>query len=470
MRETKREYLPLYSYYDRLGMVQHLEHMAQQGWLLDKLSPWYWRYRKTEPKQLRFSITYFPKATPYSPAPAAGQETFWDLCAEAGWVLAAESAQVQIFYNEQEDATPIETDPEVEFQTMDRVMRKSTIGTYIALFVLSLAQLGLQVWRLWEDPIEVLSSLISLSASFGYLPLMLVTAVEVVRYFLWRRKAKAAVEAGLGVPNLRSSRKLSIAILILTVIELAGMLLGSMQTSRTMLVSICFMLVFMVVIIVLSNVARNAMQRLRVNAWVNKIVSIGMVLVLYAAMMAGITALIFKADDIPFLRDPSIIEQYEYRGMKWEVYGDTLPLTIQDLTETDYEQWSTRLTRESSPLLTHMEGTQRPRMDALEQPDLEYQLVIIKAAPLYNLCKQQFIDWVTRHNDDLPREYWDEYRPVDPAPWGAAEAYQRYGAGTPSNQFLICWENRIAEIDYDYEWTITPTIMQTSAEKLNAVD
>jgi len=97
MRETKREFLPLYSYYDRTGIAEHLERMAAKGWLLEKMSPWFWRYRRTEPKRLRFSITYFPKATPYSPTPAVGQETFWDLCAEAGWVLAAESAQVQVF-------------------------------------------------------------------------------------------------------------------------------------------------------------------------------------------------------------------------------------------------------------------------------------------------------------------------------------------------------------------------------------
>lgn len=469
MAETKREFLPLYSYYDRTGITQHLAHMARRGWLLEKMGPWCWRYRRIEPAELQFTVTYFPKATPYSPSPAAGQETFWDLCAEAGWVLAAESAQVQVFYNEQADAVPIETDPEVEFQTVDRVMRKSSITTYILLFVLSVAQLGLQAWRFWTDPIEVLSSLLSLSASFGYLPLMLVTAIEVVRYFLWRRKARAAVEAGLGVPNLRSSRKLSVAILALTAVELLGMLLGATQTSRTMLVTTGFMLLFLILIIVLSNVARTAMRHLRVRAWVNKTVSIGMVLVLYFAMMAGITALIFKADDIPFLRDPSITERYEYRGMKWSAYGDALPLTVQDLADTDYDRWSTRLTRESSPLLTHIEATQRPRMDALTQPDLEYEVIIVKAAPLYNLCKQQFTEQVEQHNGDRPQEYWDVYQPVDAAPWGAAEAYQRMSGGTPINQFLICWEDRMAELRFDWDWEITPRMMATVCDALNRI-
>lgn len=466
MKETKREFLPLYSYYDRTGITMHLEQMATKGWLLEKMGAWGWRYRRTEPRQLHFSVTYFPRATPYTPVPADGQEAFWDLCAEAGWVLAAETAQVQVFYHEDENAVPIETDPEVEFATIHRAMKKGLMGTYVFLFVLSLLQLGFQVWRLLDDPISILSNTANLSAAFGYLPLLLVTASELIRYRLWYRKAKAAVEAGLPVPDLRSAKKLSILILVLAALELGGMLIGSMQSSRTMLVSMVFLMVFMVGIIVLSNITRTALQRRRVPAWINRTASIGMVLVLYVAMMAGFTALIFKADDIPWLRDPSITARYEYQGMTWTAYGDELPLTIQDLTETDYTQWSTRLTRERSPLLTHIEGTQRPRMDALQEPDLEYELVIVKAGFLYSLCKQQFIDWIERWNDEVPPEFWDEYRPVDSAPWSAVAAYQLYSAGEPRNQFLICWKDRIAEIQFDWEWAITPELAAAAAEKL----
>ena len=469
MRETKREFLSLYSYYDRTGITEHLEEMAAKGWLIEKMGVWSWRYRKIEPKRLRFSITYFPKATPYSPTPAVGQETFWDLCAEAGWVLAAESAQVQVFYNAHEDATPIETDPEVEFRTMDHAMRKTSINTYILLLILSVAQLGLQVWRLKSDPIEVFSSTLSLSSTFGYLPLMLVTGSELIRYFLWRRKARAAVEAGLPVPNLKSAKKLSLLILVLAAIEICAMLFGAMQSSRVMLVSMTFMLLFLILIIVLSNVARTAMQRLRIKAWVNKTVSIGMVLALYLAMMAGITALIFKADDIPFLQDPSITERYEYKGMTWTVYGDELPLTIQDLVPTDYTQWSTELTRSTSPLMTHLRASQRPRMDALEQPDLDYEIVIVQQGFLYDLSRKHFTDWAERHNHEVPQEFWDEYRPIDAVPWKAVEAYQLYNAGTPVNRFLICWEDRMAELNFDWDWVISPELMATTAEAINRI-
>ena len=40
MKHTKRELIPLYSYYDRSGIAAHLADMAAQGWMLDKLSGW----------------------------------------------------------------------------------------------------------------------------------------------------------------------------------------------------------------------------------------------------------------------------------------------------------------------------------------------------------------------------------------------------------------------------------------------
>ena len=93
-------------------------------------------------------------------------------------------------------------------------------------------------------------------------------------------------------------------------------------------------------------------------------------------------------------------------------------------------------------------------------------LVIVKAGFLYNLCKQDYINWVERDNENLPPEYRDEYRPVDAAPWGAAEVYQLYAAGESRNQFLICWPDRIAEIHFDWDWEITESLMKTAGEKL----
>ena len=54
MKHTKFEWMPLYSYLDRTAITAHLSDMAAQGWMLEKIGGWNWRYRRTEPKKLRF--------------------------------------------------------------------------------------------------------------------------------------------------------------------------------------------------------------------------------------------------------------------------------------------------------------------------------------------------------------------------------------------------------------------------------
>ena len=42
---------------------------------------------------------------------------------------------------------------------------------------------------------------------------------------------------------------------------------------------------------------------------------------------------------------------------------------------------------------------------------------------------------------------------MDPAPWGAESAYQLVLGGEPESRYLLCYENRIIEIDLDWEPT-----------------
>ena len=464
MKDTKRELMPLYSYYDRTGIAAHLTDMAAKGWMLEKLGPWSWRYRRAEPKKLRFAVTYFPAASQFDPGPSEGLETYREYCAAAGWVLAADSAQVQIFYTEDEHAVPIETDPATEYANIRRCMKKSFLASYWALLAVSLLQVLFSLWRIWTDPVDTLSSTASLSALLDWLPLDLVFIWELARYYRWQRRAKAAAKAGAPLPDLRSVRWLGVLILVWTCGVLLW-LLPSYWGSRGMFLLMVGMVLYMCLMFVLSFTAKDAMKRLNAPRWLNIAVTFGMVIVLTVGGMAGMMALIFH-NGSGWLDGHEPVETYEYRGMTWQVYDDPIPLRIEELVETDYDQWSTEARVDNSFLATHGTYTQRPRMNALDQPDLEYEIVTVKAGFLYDLCKHDFISWLERDNDKLPEELWDEYRPVDASPWGGSEAYQRYSAGEAINQFLVCWPDRMAEVKFDWDWTVTEEMMSTAARAL----
>lgn len=117
---TKRRW-ETFSFYDRSGIARHLEAMAARGWMLEAIGPLGWKYRRCPPRQLRFAVTYYPKATVYDPAPTQEQEFFYDLCAHDGWILAASSGEMQVFFNDYPAPTPIETDPALEVETIHKL-------------------------------------------------------------------------------------------------------------------------------------------------------------------------------------------------------------------------------------------------------------------------------------------------------------------------------------------------------------
>ena len=145
-------------------------------------------------------------------------------------------------------------------------------------------------------------------------------------------------------------------------------------------------------------------------------------------MLGFLTLGILKASDRGmFISDEK--ETYEYGGRIWEVSQDELPLKLEDLTGESYEEYTRENDKKESLLLRQESISQRHRLDAenfRELPELEYSLVTVK----------------------LPVLYQEE----DAKPWGAIEAYRiydsRYGF---RNQYLICWENVLAEIHFPWE-------------------
>ena len=83
MKQTKRR-IEVRSFYDRTGIERHLEKMAAKGWMIERVDGFGWRYRRIEPQQLRFAVTYFPKASEFDPGPTEEQQVYHDMAEKTG--------------------------------------------------------------------------------------------------------------------------------------------------------------------------------------------------------------------------------------------------------------------------------------------------------------------------------------------------------------------------------------------------
>lgn len=450
MRDTKRR-LEAFAFFDHTGIQAHLENMAAQGWMVEQPGTYLWRYRRVEPQTLRFAVTYFPAASEFDPGPTEGQQTYQDYCESAGWHLAARWGQMQIFYTAAQDPVHLETDACTQVDTVHRAMRRSSLPGMTAVAALGLFQVCFQLWRFWEDPVDFLSTPSSLYALPTWLLFLGIELYELLFYFRWHRRAKTLAETTGEFLPIRTHRRLS---LLLVVIALLFFLSAFLGNARTTLFATLFWLAAFSLILLLTNTAKSALKGMRAPRAVTRAVTIGMSAVLAVALAGGMIALIFRGVRSGWLEDRRPVETYEYRGMTWEVYQDDIPLRVEALTDTDYTRWSTEARTSETVLVSFREYTQRPRMDALEEPDLEYDIVEVKAPFLYGICKKSMLE---RYWFNDPVEYRSTYRPIDAAPWGAAEAYQLYRyPDSPFERYLLCWPGRMAEIRFDE----APTVAQ----------
>lgn len=439
MKDKKRDFLP-YSLYDYDAYTRHFTKMARRGWLVEGTAPFTWVYRRVEPKERAFAVSYFARASAFDPEPGEEQREFIDFCQRTGWRLAATNAQMQVFYNERPDPIPIETDPALEVETIHRAAKRM----YLPLFWLIL---GIGVLEIMANrhlnpiafPLTFLadgSGFFSLAAN---LLVLLYAAVELAAYFLWLCRARrAARETGTLIPSA-GHRHFNALMLILTLALLICSLYSSfLYGGRLYGLVVALMLVLMAAAIFISWKVRKLMMRRHASRTATMLATFGTAIVLSVVMVMGTltVALGYFSDDL-LREDP-----------------ENLPLTFTDLYEgTDYQE---SIRRDGSPVLTCLSVTQ------FEVPGdrLEYTLYEVKLPFLTDPVREL----VLRELEKDGTVDGEHYLEADSAPWSADRAFQRDWQGEPLHDWLLFYGGRIVFISVDSD--PTPELMTTVAIKL----
>jgi len=297
--------------------------------------------------------------------------------------------------------------------------------------------------------------------------MLLISFSDVIRYYSWYKRALRMAELDGSFTETKGHTNYQIIALCLMLIAFAFLLIsyGGSKMSLIALVTIAVIFGITAIVIGLSEL----MKKLKLSAKANRnatiiitlLLSFGFTGFLLVGVMNQVTAL--WPDKVPAYT-------YEYNGFTRAVYDDKLPLTVEDLIEIDYDGYSYELRHaDKSVLVEHIVATQRPQLDALENPDLEYTITSVKLPLLYNWCKAALLDnFAHNYGRPVPEDdMWEKHMNIDPQPWGANEVYQLWLGDEPEMRFLLCYDDRIIEIDFEYDWVLTGEQMKTIGEKLN---
>ena len=344
-RWNKKRELNLYAFYDHTGLERHLEKMAANGWMLESVGTYALRYRRCEPKKLRFAVVYYPKTDSFCPdEPNHENLTFWDYCAGAGWQIVTQRGDTHIFYNEDLDAVPIETEAVVQVETMERAKKGYVLSNTITVACMLPTMLYLQVSQLRRDPVAFLADGYDLTMILMIFVMILLFGVELLGYRLWLRKAKRnARELGIFTPT-HSSRWLSFLRSIWIFVFWALMVIPLLFRSA----GLCIVLVSAGVVLVPVGGAVLVGKQVRKRSVPPKkrrlILALTVLCSVLLSVMLMIGVMTYGISSGWFDDVPKNAEEYTYTvGGSPQVgylYHDTLPLYVQGLTDTDYARYS----------------------------------------------------------------------------------------------------------------------------------
>lgn len=462
MKMTKRE-LNLYPFYDFTGIGKHLEKMVEQGWMLEKQTPMFWYYRRTEPTKVHFSVSYFAKASEFDPEPCEEQKLYQDYCTAAGWKLVSRMAQMQIYMNEAEDPVPIETDAKIQVTNISHAMKKNFVVSQILIFLMALTGLGLNVYQLFDRPTDFLVNNLSLMSSISWVLLAVQAITLLVGYLRWIYYAKKMAEQEGELRRTNGHIGLQYTILILICLSFLITILS--YICQRFVWVILFGLASSSLILYLVYRIKNLMKKHQVSKGVNRTItilsSILLTVFMLGGMMVGILLLIVNG-----FFAPRPVDTYVFHGLHMDVYKDQLPFELEDIMEVDSTLYSKELTQKSTVFLSQTDVRQFGRLDAAYAPNLEYTITRIHAPFIYTICLNDLLNRYTY--SDVPEEYQNKYIKINDDRWDADAVYQFYSGGSDaSDWYYICWEDKIVEIHLF--WKPTDDQIRVIAQKLKSL-
>ena len=434
--KTKHETF-MYSLLEFPEIEKRLEQRALEGWRLKKAGSFFWTYEKAEPKQVHYSIVFFPKTNTLEPEPSDSLVMMREYCERTGWKLAAEQGQMQVFYNEEQNPVPIETEAWIQVKNIHETMKKGIIMTHFILFMNAVVQLGLQAMQFFVNPLDWMSMGFNFYMIFCWVFLGTGSAVEIIHYYTWYKKAKriAEEEEILYLPKSIKGLRVTCLTIAMVALSLAILAITNFMTGKYGL----WILVWTVVLVGVPLGGSQILKKWKVPAKWNRIIIILLAVVCSIGMVIGLFASIAK--------DFGDISRQD----------EEMLLKASDFREVEEEKLRGYPRKQDSVFLFREEGYQSEDWEEGEDVrlriHLDYTFILVKMPFAYEFIKEELI---AKQMEYVDVKFGDQssYRKVDMPLWEAQEVYQYYNFdGEPQQEYLICYPDRMIQIDFSWEVT-----------------
>lgn len=459
MKDVKR-IIPKFNFYDAHKIEQTLTEQAAQGWMVEKPSNFFWIFRRIEPVNRRFAVVYDPSASQFDPRPTEAQLTRDEFCAVDGWQIALRWDSMQIYFTDDLEAVPVETEPFTQSESMIRTMKNKAIAPHLLLLALGLLQLWMHFKSFLRDPADFLSSVSSLVLTLLWLTWVLEEAYITGFGLLWCHRARKAAERQEFYP-LHTQNFVFYLLLAIDIPLVLYLWFGSgLPVINTVLMVVGF-----AAVAVLGRLIQNRLKKRGTPRNLNRAVSMSTVGLGIVGVMILVTVLMFSGL-LHTGREGKPVGSYENHGAVLDIYNDPLPLSLDDFGPVEFPD-NRRAQIQQSPLLTYGEYTHQPLYTAenfRDLPDISYTVADTRYSFVEGLLHRHML---TLDENDIAI-FGMSLRPMEiPENFPAQEVWQYYYDSEPSQKFLLFYEGgRMVEIRFSYEVHDLNHMLTIAAQKL----
>ena len=164
--------------------------MAAEGWMIADAKGNFWKYERIEPCKLKFNVMFLPKVSALDPEPEEQSADLAEYASKSGWKLAVSASMMQIFYNENPEAVPMETDPVVQVDTIHKTVKKNLLWTWILLMMVSFMNVGLRFINFSDNAVKFLTDELQLILVLSWFVIGLESLFHIASYYILYKKAK----------------------------------------------------------------------------------------------------------------------------------------------------------------------------------------------------------------------------------------------------------------------------------------
>ena len=445
MKTTKKVMMLNINHYDEIE--NRLEQYAKEGLILKKTGTIFWTFTKSEPQNLKYTVTYFKEGSVFNPEYTDNQLTYFEYAKASGWELVCEFGQMQIFCNSQENPVPFETDDMEKLENIHKCMKKSFIPSQVLLLVVWILNLGVRIPSLISRPIDFLSDKVNLVSMLMFTSVVIFSAYTIISYYNWYNNSKKSILMGGEIKKSYSKTKSffeKIYLVGLFAVLVYQFAIVFNDVNAWVIVLMALQVPFY--IFVFSGMIK-LLKKLKVSAITNRIITF----VVYIFVAISFTAFVFY---IVVNFDLTKPDEQRYNIIEWNlpngdvydyrIYSDEIPLTCEDLYgETDFEYYSYLKQVDKTIFLTKEKYSQQAPPVKEDIPEINYEIYTSK----YNWVQKVVLNELITDKEKF--DYHAEI--MDNNIFGTNEAYTFYDTNDAKksyiSEYILVYEDKIIKIN-----------------------